>query len=200
MSHLDGFEGLGNAADLVELDQDGVAAAKLDTLLKALGVGNKEIVADELDLLAELCCHLLPTFPVLLVKTVLDRGDRIFLDKACPMGDKLIGGEILAALGLMIEALAFFALPLGSSGIHSKHEVLAGLVAGGLDGLKDQLDGVLISAEAVGGKAALIADSGNVLHFFDELLEGLEDLSAPAKSLGKGISADGHDHEFLGIN
>ena len=50
---FDGFEGLGDGADLVDLDQDGVGDLLLDSLLEALGVGDEEVVADELDLVAE---------------------------------------------------------------------------------------------------------------------------------------------------
>ena len=50
VSHLDGLEGLGNGTDLVELDKNGVACAELDTLFQSLSVGDKEIVAYQLDL------------------------------------------------------------------------------------------------------------------------------------------------------
>ena len=46
---LDGVEGLGDGADLVDLDEDGVGDAFVDAALQALGVGDEEVVADELD-------------------------------------------------------------------------------------------------------------------------------------------------------
>ena len=53
-SQLDGVEGLGDGADLVDFDEDGVGDFLLDSLLEALGVGDEEVVADELDEVAYL--------------------------------------------------------------------------------------------------------------------------------------------------
>ena len=64
-------------ADLVDLDQDRVGDALLDALLQALGVGDEEIVADELYLLAERFGHRGPAVPIVFGHAVLDRDDRI---------------------------------------------------------------------------------------------------------------------------
>ena len=45
----DRLEGLGQGPDLVDLDQDRVADAELDPAPQPLGVGDEEVVADELD-------------------------------------------------------------------------------------------------------------------------------------------------------
>ena len=45
----DRLEGLGQGADLVDLDQDRVADAELDAAPQPLGVGDEEVVADQLD-------------------------------------------------------------------------------------------------------------------------------------------------------
>ena len=119
MSHLDSLKSLGNGTDLVELDEDRVSAAVSNTLGKSLGVGNKEVVAYELNLVAETLCELLPSFPVLFVESVLDGDDRVLLAESCPVIDKCIGGELKTGLGLLVEANALFALPLGRSSVHS---------------------------------------------------------------------------------
>ena len=80
LSHLDSLEGLGQGTNLVDLDEDGVTSVNLNALLQALSVGNKEVVADELDLLAQTLGKDLPTVPVLLCKAVLDGDDWELLD------------------------------------------------------------------------------------------------------------------------
>ena len=50
---FDSFEGLADCADLVDFNQDGVGDLLFDSLLEALGVGDEEVIADELDLVAE---------------------------------------------------------------------------------------------------------------------------------------------------
>src|SRR3954468_18769820 len=62
--HLDGGERLGQRADLVDLDQDRVGPSGLDAFGKALDVGDEEIVADQLALLADKVSELLPTVHV----------------------------------------------------------------------------------------------------------------------------------------
>jgi hypothetical protein len=48
LGHLDRGEGLGQGADLVDLDQDRVGDALPDAFLQDLGVGHEQVVADEL--------------------------------------------------------------------------------------------------------------------------------------------------------
>src|SRR6267143_2812573 len=46
---LDGVDGLGNGADLIQLDQNSVGDAFVDAAGESFGVGDEEVVADELD-------------------------------------------------------------------------------------------------------------------------------------------------------
>src|ERR1700732_1644698 len=48
---FDGVDGFGDAANLVQLDENGVGDAFLDTAGEARRVGDEEVVADELDFL-----------------------------------------------------------------------------------------------------------------------------------------------------
>ena len=66
MGHLDGLKSLGQGADLVDLDQQGVGGTELDALGEALRVGDEEVVADELDLVADLVGQGLPVVPLVL--------------------------------------------------------------------------------------------------------------------------------------
>ena len=60
LGHLDGIQGFTEAADLIELDQDGIANALVDPLLQDFGVGDEQIVAYQLDLAAQLVGQHLP--------------------------------------------------------------------------------------------------------------------------------------------
>ena len=142
--HLDCLEGLGDRTDLIELNQNRVAAAKLNALLEALRVRDKKIVADQLNLVAELLRHHFPALPVLFIEAVLDGPDRILLNEALPVRNELLRGEVLAGLRLMIEADALVALPLGGSRIHREHKVLARLVACVADCRENVLNRVLV--------------------------------------------------------
>ena len=196
--HLDGLQRLGNRADLVQLDEDRVAAAQANALGQALGVRDEQVVADQLDLAAQLLRHVLPALPVLLVEAVLDGVDGILLDQLLPVLDQLLTGKDLAALGQLILAL-FAALPLAGGSIHGQHKIPAGQVAGLLDGLEDILNGLLVAGK-VGCKAALVTDGGGQTLGFQQRLQGVEHLGAPAQTLLEAGRTGGHDHELLHVH
>ena len=115
------------------------------------------------------------------------------------MGDQFIGSEVLAGLGLMVVSLAFFALPLGGSGVHGQHEILSGFVSGVLHRLQDMFNRILVALQ-VGGEAAFIADGGGFAFRLQQLLQGVENLRAHPQSFAERGSARGHNHEFLRIH
>ncbi len=75
--HLDRGERLGERADLVDLDQDRVAEAALDAVGEPRDVGDEQVVADELALVADQIGDLLPAVEVVFRHAVLDRDDRV---------------------------------------------------------------------------------------------------------------------------
>ena len=158
MGQLDGLQGLGEGADLVELDEDGIAAAKLDAPGEAFGVGDEEIVAYQLDPAAQLLREKLPALPVLLVQGVLDGEDGITVHKLLPVADEGLGGKAGPGFWEKIFALPA-ALPLAGGGVHSQHKVFSWFVAGFLYGFQDAGDGFLVAGE-IRSEAALVADSG----------------------------------------
>ena len=97
MGGLDGFERFRQRADLIDLDQDGVGGAFLDAFAQALRVGDEEIVADELDLVAMGSVDL-PAGPIVFRHAVFDRYDRILGGEP---------GQVLAGLESSVLRLAF---------------------------------------------------------------------------------------------
>ena len=76
-SHFDGFDGFGDGADLIELDQDGVADAFGDAAGENFRVGDENIVADELDFFAEVAGEEFPAVPIVFGEAVFDGDDGI---------------------------------------------------------------------------------------------------------------------------
>ena len=197
--HFDGFQGLGDRADLVQFDQDSVARTQLDALCQTLGVGHKQVVTHQLYLAAQLAGHLLPALPVLFVQTVLDGDDGVLFHKALPVRDQLGRGELGARLGQLVKALALGALPLGSGGVHCQHKVPARQIARLFDGSQNGLDGLLIAGK-VGCKAALIAHGGSQTLGLQDGSQRMEHLGAPAQRFLKRGCAHRHDHKLLCIH
>ncbi len=120
---FDGFEGFGDGADLVDLDQDGVGDLLLDSLLQALRVGDEEVVADELDFVADLLGEELPAVPVVFGEAVFDGDDGVLLDPGLPEGGHLGGGE-LALVGFFEDVLAgFLVVELAGGGVEGDGDV-----------------------------------------------------------------------------
>ena len=158
MRHADGVQRFGDGADLVKLDENGVAAAEINAPAQTLGVRYKEIVADELHRAAKLLRHELPAFPVLFVKAVLNGTNRIFGAQLLPMPYKLLGRKFLLAFGKHILAL-FRTLPFACGSVDGQYKVASRLVPCFRNGLEKVADGVLVAGE-IRCETAFIADGG----------------------------------------
>ncbi len=199
VGHLDGVQRLGQGADLVDLDEDGVADMLLNAGGQTLDVGDEQVVADQLHAVADGLGQHRPAFPVRLGHAVFEGDDRIGVGEARPHIHQLLLRQLGAGLGLDV-ALLLLIPPLGGSGVDGDLEVLAGLVAGLLDGLHDDLEGVLVLGQ-VGGVAAFVAHArGGSAVLLEHGLEGVEHLGAAAQGFLEGGRGDRHDHELLDLH
>ena len=103
------------------------------------------------------------------------------------------------SLFLKTYLLLFLVVKLARSGIESDGDLLAGLVAGRLDGFQNKFDGFVVGLER-GSKAAFVAHGGVVALLLEHALEGVEGLRGPAQRVREALGADGHDHEFLEVH
>ena len=197
MRHLDRFQRLGYRTDLVQLDQNRVAAMQGDTLMQTLGVGYEQVVANQLYSLAQLLSHHLPAFPVLFIQAILDGVDRVLVAQALPVCYQLSGGELLTGLGQYILAL-LLALPLTGSSIDRQYEILARLITGLLNSLKNQLNRLFVACQ-VRCETALITYGGSQALALQQRCQSVEYLSTPAQTFLEALSAYRHNHELLYI-
>ena len=196
LGHLDHVEGFGQRADLVDLDQDGVGHALLDALGQPLRVGHEEVVAHELDPLAQPLGQEPPALPVVLGHAVLDRQDGVLVDQFLVEVDHL--GRALLGVGFGLEIIGAVLVELVRRGVDAEADLLAGLVARPLDGGEDEGEGLSVGLE-VGGEPALVADGGLVALLLQNGLEVMEDLAAHADGLGDAAGAHGQDHALLEV-
>src|SRR5579884_3887655 len=81
-----------NSPDLVQLNEDGIGHALVNTLPQTLRVRNKNIVTDKLDLVIKLLRQPFPAIPIILGKTILDRNDRVLPHPVGIKRDHFISG------------------------------------------------------------------------------------------------------------
>ena len=129
---LDGVEGLSDGTDLVQLDQQGVGGAEVDGLLQTSRVGDQQVVADELQTIAEASGDGSPVFPAFLVERVLDGDDRVLVDEVLVVVEH-VGGVTLFTVEAVLAGL--LVVELGGGDIQADADLLARLVAGGGDGV-----------------------------------------------------------------
>ena len=195
LRHLDRREGFGERADLVDLDQDGVRDPAADAFAQDLRVGDEDVIAHQLDIAAEAIRQQLPAVPVVLRHRVFDAEDRVLVGP----GREIVGEfsrRQLQALGCQV--IASIAMELGGRAIETDDDLLAGGVAGPLDGLENQIERRLVAGQ-VGGEPAFVADSGRHATRVEQLLEGLEDLGPATQRFAKRRQAQRNDHELLHV-
>ena len=196
MRHIDGGEGLGQRADLVDLDQDRIGDAFSDAARKAGRIGDEKVVTHELAARAQLLRQQLPSLPIVLGHAVLDGDDGVGVRELGEIVDLFGDGARLAFAGIDIGAvLEEFA----RRRVERERDVRAGLEAGAFD----RLDGVIerrLGRRQVGREAALVADVGVEARLLQQGFERMESLRAPAHRLLQGGRAERHDHEFLEVD
>ena len=194
--HVDRVVGLRQSADLIELDQDRVGYAFVDAPPQPFGVGHEQVVAHQLQAVAQRFGEQPPPLPIVLRHAVFDRDDRIALGPVRPEPHHLFrcqGGAAGLAEGV---AAGLRVIQLRGRRVQRDGDVVAGLQPDRLDTLHDQVERSLVGRE-IGGKAAFVTDRRRQPAVAEHPLERMEDLGAHAHRLAQAGRADRNDHELL---
>ncbi|MND32218.1 hypothetical protein D3C80_227860 [compost metagenome] len=196
MRGFDGIERFRQRADLVDLDEDGVGNAHLDTVAQAGGIGDEQIVADQLNLGADLVGQDLPAFPVVFGHAVFDRDDRIL---ASEFGQVFSHGSRFQRAAFTFENVLAILEEFGRGAIEAEEYVFTRLVAGLFDRLDDEVEGFRCTLQTR-RKAAFVTNIGVVALCAQFLLQDVEDFRTNPHGILQRFGADRHDHEFLEID
>ncbi len=125
--------------------QQRIAGFILNAAADTLGVGDEQIIANDLDLVSQLAGHQLPGSPVILRQAVFDRDDRIVVDPLGPEFNHLLAGQLLAFLAQVVGLGVFF-VQFGGGRIERNGNIqaAAGFEASLFDGGEDDFDGLVI--------------------------------------------------------
>ena len=164
LGHVAGLDGLSDRADLINLEQEGIAELLVNTGLDALGVGNEEIITDNLDTVTDLLGHLNIGGEVVLVEGILNGDDRVVLaETIVDVEQSIRGHDSVIGAGLLREiiSVSISVVELGSSDIKTDLD-LAGVTAV-LDCLHDDLEAVVLVLDLGSTEATLITNVGSRL-------------------------------------
>ena len=163
LGHANSLNRLGDCTNLIDLQEKGVAELVVNSLLNTAGIGDEEIITDNLDLLTKLRSDLLPALKVILLEGILDGDDGVLGNELLVDVKELVLRDHLGAVvvGLLeVEIVELVLEELRSSDIHAKEDLA--LVAGLLDGLHNEVETLKVG-ENVGSETTLITDVGGVL-------------------------------------
>jgi hypothetical protein len=155
-----------------------------------------QIVAHQLQALAQTLGERAPAAPVILGHAVLDRDHRVAPGQRGPIVGELGGAE---GAVLVLQHIAAVLIQLAGGGIEGDRHLLAGLIARRADAGHEHLQGLLVGLQ-IGREAALVAAGGGQAPLLQRGLQRVEDLRAHAQALREGGGAERHDHELLEVH
>src|SRR6516162_7673767 len=193
LGHVDALERLGERADLVRLDEDGVGDVLSSGLPENPGVGDEHVITHQLYGLAKCLGKLCPAVPVRLAHAILDADDRVAGGEVGEIRRELRGGEAALLAGELVAAVAE---EFRAGDVQPEVDIAPGAETGPLDRLQDQAEGRLVRVEAR-RESALIADRRRESARGEQLPQRMKYLGAVAQRLAEARRTDRQDHEFL---
>ncbi len=164
--HGDGVERLGDRADLIQFDQQGIADFFVDAFPQNLRIRHEHIVADQLHAVAKMLRQQLPAVPVAFGDAVFDRRDRVLPDPVLVQLDHFLGRAL--AFARFLERVAAISGPeLARRDIERDEDVVAGLAPRFADGLQHDFDGLAVGLQ-VRREAAFVADAGGLAALLED--------------------------------
>ena len=144
--HRRRFQCLGHRADLVQLDENRVGDPLSNTLREDLGIGHEVVVTHQLDAGPESLGEQLPAGGVVLRHAILQRHDGILAHPILVKPHHLLM-RFARAIRLVQDILSVLE-KLARRGVERQRDLLAGRVAGLLDGLQNNLDRLRVRLQA----------------------------------------------------
>ena len=139
----------------------------------------------------------MPTGPVILVHTILDRINRVFVHQLTQISDLLLGVTLSAFLTLEFRIIIHtIVIKLGSSAIHGYRHILARLISSGFDSGHNRIQGIFRTIQCR-SETALITYSRAQTTIVQYFLQRMENLCAHTKPLTETLRTYRTNHEFL---
>ena len=196
-----GLNGLGDGSNLVNLEQESVDELLVNSDLDSLGVGDQQVVSNNLCLGSQLGSHFLIGSKVILIKWVLNSDNGILgYDLSVHVGDQLLGrvnsiGSALLLTQVVVSSLRV--VELASSSIKSNIN-LAGMSSIS-DGLLDELKSVIFITDLGCAESSLVTNVGGSLSvlLLQQSMQGVVGLSSVSKGFLERVGSSREYHELL---
>ena len=192
----DCVDSLGEGADLVGLDQNRIGAFLGDAALQELDIGDKQIIANQLDAVTQTLGEDFPVGPIVLGKAVFDRNYGVVVDNpSIPVNE--VVGRLPVAVGF--QDIMILIVKFRGGDVHGDADIFAELVVSFIDGILDAFEWLVVAITNARSIATLVANSGGVVALFQDILQGMKNLGAHTNSIGDVASAGRDNHVFLEV-
>ncbi|ANB13625.1 hypothetical protein AWJ20_1924 [Sugiyamaella lignohabitans] len=198
---LGSLDRLGQGTDLVDLEEKSVSSLGLNGLGNELGVGNSQVITNNLDLAGNTGVELLPSGPVTLGEGVFKRDDGVLLNELDVVVGKLLASEPLrlvrlGVLEVQVVLLGILVVELGRSSINGNADLTS--VTSSLDSSDNEVKS-LVSVLNIRSNTTLITNvtSRSTILLLGQALELLVDLRASSKGIGERGESSRSNHELL---
>mmetsp|Transcript_51016 Transcript_51016/g.119606 ORF Transcript_51016/g.119606 Transcript_51016/m.119606 type:complete len:386 (+) Transcript_51016:757-1914(+) len=201
LGHACCLDGLRHRPDLIHLQQQGIAGLAVQGLLHALGVGDQEVVSNNLDGLTHLGLELGVRLPVVLIKGILNGHERVLADPILVVRDHLLRCLLHTVGALGILEVQVVLLRLGTVKLRRRHIRsnfdLPGM-ARFLDRLHEHIKRLVVVLDAW-RKTSFISNVAGILAvlLLDDALQVVVDLCTDDHGFLEGTCPHRKDHELL---
>mmetsp|Transcript_9809 Transcript_9809/g.18797 ORF Transcript_9809/g.18797 Transcript_9809/m.18797 type:complete len:327 (+) Transcript_9809:301-1281(+) len=202
LGKFDGVNGFRDGANLVDLEQEAVGSLLFDGLLNLDGVRYGQVVANNLDFIADGSDDLAPVRPVILVKGIFDRDNGVLVDQLFVKGNHFVTsqngrGILIGSRSLEVQVIGILAfhLEFTRGNIQTDRNLVE--VSSSFSGFHNHLQTRFDIAGR--SKSTFVTDEGSIATKLglDDLLEVVENFASNDHGLGKVSSSSRNHKEFL---
>ena len=159
-------------------------------------MGDKKIIANDLQAMPQGLGHGPHAFDVVLGKTILHRNDRVIVGPTRVQGQQLVAVKAPVFTAPVVHTLV---VVLGGGQIQADRHIAAGLEPRRLDGLDQGFDGAFVGSE-LRPKPTLVGHAQVLALLGQGLARSVVDLGHPLQRLGETAGAIGDGQKILQIH
>jgi len=200
---VDCIERLAERADLIDFDEDRVGATFGNASAQELGVRDKQVIANDLNLGTKQSGHRLPTSPITFGESIFNRSNRPASAPFFPHANHFVAAD--DALGIALEEAVTFLAACGRlvgqftrRRIEANENLSTEVVSSRINRACDEFERFLVCLE-IRGKSALVSDGGRKPTIVQNTLERVINLNTRAQSIAKIAEAPRLNHELLEV-
>ena len=179
-----GLHGFGDGAHLVGLDQHCIASAQGSTLGNARGVGDKKIIANDLQAFTQQRRHVAHALDIVFGKPIFHRDDGVVVDPAFIDLQELVPVEAAVFAAPVVNA---FVVVLGGGQIQTNRHLLTGFEARLFNRFEQGFNRAFVGTK-LRPKAAFISHAQVLAALVQVFARRVVDLGHPSQGLGKAAS------------